>query len=217
MTIPASKSNRGGALDVQRTRAVSTRAAIMEAARELFGEAGFHATGTSEITARAEMTRGALYHHFADKEQLFEEVCRVVSAELVGQSNQSVAALSGDLWLKVTEAFRHYLGLVATSREYQRILLIDGPVVLGWTRWRKLQSEFVARGTADALRLLIGAGLMAEQPVDPMAHLIQAALNDAALDIANSRSPAKTNEAASQAFLTLLSGLRRERPHGASR
>ena len=123
---------RGGARDAQRERAAVTRAALVATARKLFAESGFHATGTNEIVARAAVTRGALYYHFADKEDLFAEVFRCVAAELVAKSNASVAGLSGDLWSKVSAAFRAYLHLVASEPEYQRILLIDGPVVLGW-------------------------------------------------------------------------------------
>jgi len=201
-------SNRGGTPEAQRQRAAVTRAALVATARTLFAEAGYHATGTTEIAARAAMTRGALYHHFADKEELFTEVFRTVAAELVGKSNASVAALSGDLWLQVSAAYRTFLNLVASDAEYQRILLIDGPVVLGWNRWRELQAEVVARGTADALGMLMDQGLVARQPPAPLANLLQAALNDAALTIANASAPAVASREMTDAFLNLLYGLR---------
>ncbi len=201
------RSNRGGAIDTQRERAAATRAALIDAARILFAEAGYHATGTPEIVARAAVTRGALYHHFADKAGLFAEVFSLVAGELVELSNSSVSA-SGDLWSKISDAFRFYLQLVASDRQYARIVLIDGPAVLGWVRWRTLQSEFVATGIADALQLLMDQGMVAPQPVRPLANLIQAALNDAALAIANSASPDDTNREVSRAFQSLLSGLR---------
>jgi len=200
--------HRGGAPAEQRERATATRAALIATARVLFAEAGYHATGTTEIVARASVTRGALYHHFADKEDLFAAVFRIVAGELVAKSNASVAGLSGDLWPQVNEAFRQYLHLVASEPEYQRILLIDGPVVLGWTRWRALQAEFVAAGAAEALRLLMGQGLVPAQPAEPLANLLQAALNDAALAIANAETPEQTSAQVTDAFLSLLHGLR---------
>lgn len=208
--MPASKlkSNRGGNLDALRERAVATRACLLAAARELFTEAGYHATGTTEIVARAALTRGALYHHFAGKEGLFEEVFRMSIAELVSRSNSAAVALSGDTWTKVAAAFSQYLGLVAANEEYQRILLIDGPAVLGWARWRELQSEFVARGTADALQMLMDQGLVTRQPAEPLAYLIQAALNDAAMSIAHAPDPAQASKEALAAFLFLLRGIR---------
>ena len=155
------------------------------------------------------MTRGALYHHFADKEALFTAVFREVAEELISRSNAAVALLDGDSWSKVRGAFSQYLQLVASNEEYQRILLIDGPAVLGWARWRELQGEFVAKGTADALRMLMRQGIVEEQPAEPLADLIQAALNDAALTIAHSLKPARAGDQAMAAFLFLLQGMRR--------
>ena len=211
MAQAQARSNRGGKPEAQRERAVATRAALLSAARDLFAQAGYHATGTPEIAARAQMTRGALYHHFAGKEELFAEVFRMVAEELVLRSNAAAASLKGDLWPQVSEAFRQYLELVAASAEYQRILLIDGPAVLGWARWREVQSEFVASGTARALEMMMDQGMLARQPAQPLANLIQAALNDAAMAIANSDRPEETSREASEAFQTLLSGLRVQR------
>lgn len=202
------RPNRGGAIATQRERANATRAALIEAARSLFGECGYHNTGTTEIVARAKVTRGALYHHFADKRDLFCAVFRTVSAEIVMSSNSAVSSLSGDLWRQVTEAFRQYLDLVATHKEYQRILLIDGPTVLGWADWRAIQSEFVAKGTAEALAMLMDQGLVASQPTEPLAHLLQAALHDAALALANSDGSTEASDPVIAAFLALLGGLK---------
>ncbi len=208
--VPARKvkSNRGGNLAALRERAVATRACLLVAARELFTEAGYHATGTTDIVVRAEVTRGALYHHFAGKEGLFEEVFRTSIAELVSRSNSAAVELSGDTWTKITAAFSQYLQLVASNEEYQRILLIDGPAVLGWTRWRELQSEFVAMGTAEALQLLMDQGIVARRPVQALAYLIQAALNDAAMAIAHAPHPAQASAEAMDAFQFLLRGIR---------
>ncbi|MDT0509927.1 helix-turn-helix domain-containing protein [Novosphingobium sp. MMS21-SN21R] len=202
------KSGRGGNLEAQRERAIATRATIVAVARALFAEVGFHAAGTIEIAAQAQVTRGALYHHFADKEDLFAAVFRLVVAELNERSRSAVASLSGDLWSQVTEAFQQYLMLVAESDEYRRILLIDGPAVLGWVRWRELQSAFVAQGTADALQMLMDQGLVERQPITPLAGMIQAALHDAALSIANAAQPVTAAEQAMCAFSFMMRGMR---------
>jgi len=202
------QTNRGGNPDAQRERAIATRLAIVTVARELFAEAGYHATGTNEIAAQAKLTRGALYHHFADKDDLFAAVFRVVSAELNARSRSAVAPLSGDLWPQVTQAFRNYLALVAQSAEYRRILLIDGPAVLTWSHWRDLQTEFVGQGTATALQMAMNKGLVPRQPALPLAYMIQAALNDAALTIAHAPPPSKLAEDAIAAFFFLLKGIR---------
>lgn len=192
-----------------RERAVATRAGIVTTARQLFAETGYHATGTTEIVARAGLTRGALYHHFADKEDLFKEVFRTIVAELVGRSNSAADLLPGDTWSKIVAAYTQYLQLVSSTEEYQRILLIDGPAVLGWANWRDLQSEFVAKGTAEALQLLMDQGVVARQSAEPLAYLIQAALNDAAMMIAHAPNPAQASQEAMAAFLFLLQGIRR--------
>jgi AcrR family transcriptional regulator len=210
-TTSGAKSNRGGTRETRRKRATSTRAALVDAARHLFARHGYHGTGTEEIVARAAVTRGALYHHFAGKEDLFAEVFRVVAAELVIRANESVAAFSGDLWAQVSQALGSYLELVAANEEYRRVLLIDGPSTLGWARWRELQSEFVASGIASALGMLMDEGSVARQPTEPLANLIQAALNDTALEMGHAMQPSDEDGAAARAFQFLLSGLRRAR------
>jgi AcrR family transcriptional regulator len=210
-TAGGGRSNRGGTRETLRERATSTRAALVDAARYLFARQGYHGTGTEEIVARAAVTRGALYHHFAGKEDLFAEVFRVVAAELVIRANESVAALSGDLWAQVSQALERYLELVAANEEYRRVLLIDGPSTLGWARWRELQSEFVASGIASALGMLMDEGSVARQPTEPLANLIQAALNDAALEMGHSDQPPGELGEAARAFQFLLSGLREAR------
>lgn len=207
MTQTRPRSNRGGAIDVQKERAIATRAALVSTARTLFGQFGYHATSTPDIVARAAVTRGALYHHFTDKADLFADVFKQVASELVERSN-AAGSSAGDLWEKVSDSFGHYLRFVASNQEYARIVLIDGPAVLGWARWRALQSEFVATGVAVALQMLMDRHFVRTQPAQPLANLIQAALNDAALAIANSGAPDDTAREVTLAFQSLLSGLR---------
>lgn len=204
-----SSSNRGGSPQSQRARAAETRDVILSVARASFADAGYHATGTTQIAARAGMTRGALYHHFADKEALFLAVFRLLAEELAEKSSAAVADMSGDLWPQVTQAFRHYLLLIAANPDYRRILLVDGPAVLGWARWRELQSEYVATRTADALQLLMDAGLVTRRPTKPLAAIIQAALHDAALSMANAPDAPDLRDAVMEAFLFVFQGIRR--------
>lgn len=194
--------------EAQRVSAEVTRASLIKVACAQFGKAGYHATGTSDLVALASVTRGALYHHFADKSALFEAVFREVAAELIRAANKRVAGLSGDTWRQFTEALPAYLRLVATSPEAQRILLIDGPVVLGWKRWREIQSEYVLGGVVEILSMLMDEGLIARRAPEPLANLIQAALDDAALSIAHAADPQAVSIEAADALLCLLEGLR---------
>lgn len=192
---------------MQKRRAAATRSALVAAGRALFSSEGYHATGTGQLVTRAGVTSGALYHHFADKEGLFEAVFLDVAADLDRRARQAVTGLDGDLLGKMKAAFRAYLGLVASCDEFQRILLIDGPAVLGWRRCRELQARFVIPDTQSSLRELMVLGQVTEGPAEQLAYLIQAALNDAALTIANASSGDDAAVDAVQAFVLLLDGL----------
>lgn len=208
MSGVARKSNRGGALGDQRVRAVATRAALISTARNLFAESGYHATGTNDLVAAAAVTRGALYHHFADKQDLFEAVFREVLGELNDAARGPVMSLSGDTWSQLVLAFRGYLRLVASSAEFQRILLIDGPAVLGWKRWRELQSEEIGAGVITTLNMLMDEGVIPSASPGPLAILIQAALNDAALSIAYAADQHAAGVELTEALMRILEGLR---------
>ena len=208
MSDAVRKSNRGGALADQRVRAVATRAGLIATARRLFADAGYHATGTNELVAATAMTRGALYHHFTDKQALFEAVFREVSSELNQAASDAVRSLSGDTWNQLVHAFRTYLQLVAASAEFQRILLIDGPAVLGWRRWRELQSEEIGAGVITTLQMLMKEGVIPQSAPGPLATLIQAALNDAALSIAYAPDQRAASAELTEALMRILKGLR---------
>ncbi len=208
MSSAARKSNRGGALADQRVRAVATRAGLIATARRFFADAGYHATGTNELVAATAMTRGALYHHFTDKQALFEAVFRELSSELNKAAGEAVRSLSGDTWNQLVRAFRAYLQLVAASAEFQRILLIDGPAVLGWKRWRELQSEEMGAGVITTLTMLMEQGVIPEAAPGPLATLIQAALNDAALSIAYAPDQRAASTELTEALMRILEGLR---------
>lgn len=179
----------------------------MTTARALFAQAGFHETGTNDLVAKAAVTRGALYHHFADKVELFEAVFRQVEGELYEAANKAAAPFSGDPWKQLIFALEAYLKLVASNTEFQRIVLIDGPVVLGWQRWRSIQTEYLLQGFVKTLEMLIERGIIAAQPTQPLASLIMAALDDASLSIAHSPDPHQTQMQLTTALLSLVAGL----------
>jgi AcrR family transcriptional regulator len=201
-------SGRGGSAIVQRTRAIQTRRSLVETATQLFGAAGFHATGTPELVAAAAVTRGALYHHFASKEGLFEAVFRNAVVELNDQARERVGYLAGDTWAQFIGALQAYLRLLSEREDLRRILLIDGPAVLGWARWHALQAERVQSGIVTALRHLRQEGRIAIADPEPLAILIQGAVNDAAMAIAHSSEPADAMIGLGNALVRLLEALR---------
>lgn len=198
---------RGGTPDTQRERAAATRSILLDAARRLFAERGYHATSVTEIVTRARVTRGALYHHFTDKEDLFLHVFRQLAEEHLRLSHSAVAPLRIGFGEKAMEAFREYLRLVASHPEYQRVLLIDGPSVLGWKRWRDLQNDRIAQGASDAFRHLMDTGPIQAADADTLARLVLAALYEAALEIAHSPDPAATFQRVGAAFSRIVASL----------
>jgi AcrR family transcriptional regulator len=196
------------ATGVRMQQAASTRAALIEAARRLFAEKGYHATGTPELAAAAGVSRGALYHHFGDKEALFEAVFGEVESDLREAAAESVRELAADPWRQLDQGVQSFLQIVAGNVEMQRILLLDGPAVLGWPRWRELGSQFTLGHVVESLERLTQAGIIEPQPLNSLAHLVIAALNEAALLIAHSDQPERTRLQVTRALRTLISGLR---------
>lgn len=193
------------------SQAAATRAALVGAARTLFVEKGYHQTGTEEIVAAAGVgTRGALYHHFADKKALFEAVFISVEEELI-------VSAAANLWDPEEGALsllrRGLLGFLDASltTHVQRILLIDGPAVLGWRRWRELESQYGLGAIKAMLQRAVDEGDLAPgQPVEVLAHVLLASADEAALFIANSREPYSARDQAVDTLTTLLAGLERQ-------
>jgi AcrR family transcriptional regulator len=188
-------------------RAEATRAAIVSAARLLFVERGYHDTSTEEIVARAGVgTRGALYHHFADKRALFVAVFEAVEQDLVEAAG---ARLADDL--SPLELLR--AGLIgfldaSLTPEVQRVLLIDGPAVLGWQEWRAIEARYGLGGIQSMLDLAIADGSLPPQPSAALAHILLAATDEAALYIVNADDPLAAREQSVTALENVLWGLR---------
>lgn len=196
----------------QRARSEATRGALVAAARTLFGQSGFAATNTTDLVVAASMTRGALYHHFADKEDLFEAVAMEVATEISESATKAVQAIDCSTWDRLLAGLRTYLELIADRPEAQRILLIDGPAVLGWERWRRIQADVVLPGTVYGLHLLMHEDQIPPCDAAIMAPLILALLNDAALAIANAPDPRAARIPITTALMRLVAGLKIRRP-----
>src|SRR5918999_3263733 len=112
----------------------ATRRGLVEAARDLFTERGYADTSTEEIVRRSRVTRGALYHHFNGKQDLFKAVLEEVNAR-VSDAIAGRALEQGDVWSGVVRGIDAFLD-ACLDPAYQRIVLLDGPAVLGWEEWR---------------------------------------------------------------------------------
>lgn len=199
-----SRSDRPGTEKLSRGEA--TKSALIAAARELFVTKGYFATGTEEIVAKANVgTRGALYHHFADKEDLFRAVFDQVQADLAAAT---IVNERDDAFELLTAALQQFLDASADNADVQQILLIDGPAVLGWDRWRSLEAEYGLGVIMAMLDAAVVQKVIPRQPTAPLAHMLLAAVDEAALYIANAPDRPQAHNQARQSLMRLLGGLR---------
>ena len=186
-------------------RAEATRTALVAAARRLFVEKGYFATATEDIVGAAGVgTRGALYHHFSDKRALFLAVFEAVEEDLLTAVGTAVTPQGALAQLRAG-----LLGFLDASLnpEVQRILLIDGPAVLGWQEWRAVEERYGLGAIQALLERAMAEGSRPAQPVDAMAHLLLASVDEAALYIANSEVPEAARDEAVVAMERLIRGL----------
>ncbi|WP_433785205.1 TetR/AcrR family transcriptional regulator [Actinomycetospora sp. CA-101289] len=191
----------------QEERSTATRDALTAAARRLWGERGFAEVGTPEIAREAGVTRGAMYHQFADKTALFLAVLEVVEQRVVDELGAAVlaagattpaAALRGalDAWLTV-----------CVDPEVRQVVLLDGPSVLGWKRFRELTQRYTLGMTEQLLAAAVEAGQLPVQPLRPLAHVLIGALDEGAMVIAEAADPDRARGEVREVLLRLLDGL----------
>lgn len=173
----------------QAERSESTRAALIAAARGLFAERGYAGVGTEEIVRAAGVTRGALYHHFAGKQELFEAVYEQIEVELSERIATGALQAGADSPLDAMRAGAEMFLQACTEPEAQRIVLLDGPSVLGWDRWREIAAEHGLGLIEASLQAAIDAGAIAAQPVRPLAHVLMGALDEAAMLVGRAEDP----------------------------
>jgi AcrR family transcriptional regulator len=170
----------------QADRSATTREALVAAARPLFAAQGFADVPTDAIVAAAGVTRGALYHQFADKTALFGAVMEAVEADIARRLADAVAAAGVS---DPVEALRHAVRTwldICVEPEIHRIALIDGPSVLGWSRWREVCQRHVFGLVQALLAHGIELGRIRAQPARPLAHVFMGAGDEAALYVAES-------------------------------
>ena len=175
----------------QRERTEVTRAALVSAGRRLFGTEGYAGVGTERIAREAGLSRGALYHQFSDKADLFAAVLDEVEAEIAHRmlsavSNEIDPADTTALLLAGANAFLD----ACAEPDIQRVVLIDGPSVLGWERWRGICLHHSVGLVAGLLADGVQRGSIPTQPVDPLTHVLVGAIDEAALYLTRADDPA---------------------------
>jgi AcrR family transcriptional regulator len=185
----------------------ATRAALVAAARELFAERGYAAVGTEEIVQRAGVTRGALYHHFSDKQDLMRAVLHDLSRELA-EASAAAALKETDQWRQILAAIDAFLD-ACTDPAIQRIVMTDAPSVLGWDEWREIDTQYGLGLVKASLANAMETGLIERQPVDPLAHLLVGALDEAAMYISRADDAGAARREMGESVERMLSGLRK--------
>jgi len=171
------KSNRR----TQAERSAATREALIAAGRMLFTERGFAEVGTQEIVRAAGVTRGALYHHFADKTELFAAVFEAVEADVINRISAAIGdAQSADPIAALRLGASTWLDACGEP-EVHRIALLDAPAVLGLMRWREIGTRYNMRLVEGLLAHAIAIGRVPQQPSEPLAHLLLGAVREGAL------------------------------------
>jgi AcrR family transcriptional regulator len=177
-------------MNVKRTRhderSEATRAALVAAARPLFADRGFAGVGTEEIVRAAGVTRGALYHQFRDKRELFAAVFEQLEGELAQLVGEAAAASGATEPLAALRVGTHAWLDACTEPEVQRIVLLDGPAVLGTERAREIGLRHSVGLVEAALQAAVDAGRLTLQPVRGLAHVLIGAVDEAALYVATS-------------------------------
>ena len=162
----------------QADRRAATRAALLGAARELFGEKGFAGAGREEIVRRAGVTRGAMYHHFESKEDLFRAVYEEVETEVMGHVGEA-AMVTADPKEELRLGALAWLQFAADPA-IARICLIDAPAVLDPVVRRQLSEQYGVGMVREVLQACMAAGQVTPRAVDPLARIVLAALLEAA-------------------------------------
>jgi AcrR family transcriptional regulator len=191
-----------------------TRQALVDAARTLFTEQGYAATGTEEIVAAARVTRGALYHHFHDKSDLFhavmEQIAREVAEHLIDAELSRPADPShppADAWDEVRDGLGAFLDLCVVTDDFQRIVLVEGPAVLGHEAWDELVARHGSNLLGEWLSRALKQGRIAPVPIQPLTRLLVAMISESSLYIARADDRSVARDAMGAVLDRLLDGL----------
>jgi AcrR family transcriptional regulator len=218
MKVKGEKAKRGGSTApdrpapgrprsrTQAERSDATRAALLRTARELFAERGYAGVGTEEIVRRSGVTRGALYHHFRGKADLFRVVFEQLEAELA-ERFAGEALARPDPWEGLHAGAEMFLD-VCLEPEVQRIALLDAPSVLGWEEWREIEARYSLGLISAGLQAAMDAGAVERQPLEPLAHVILGALMETGLFVARAEDVPAARAQGGDVLRRLLDSLR---------
>lgn len=191
----------------QAQRAADTREALVAAARPLFAEHGFSEVALETIVRAAGVTRGALYHHFADKTELFAAVFESVEGEVAARMGEAIAAGNATDPVEVMRQGAGFWLDACADPEVQRIVLVDAPAVLGWTRWTEIGNRYNIGLVRALLADAVETGRIPPQPVEAMALTMLGAMREATLYVARAEDHDKARVEAGDVMNRLIRAL----------
>lgn len=179
---------------------------LVEIARVHFTEFGYANAALESIVQEAELTRGAVYHHFRNKKALFCFVLEEVQKE-VAEKVEEAASKTDDLWQQLFEGCQAFI-MAAIEPRNKRIMLLDGPAILGWEAWREMDNNHSMRLLRGQLGIMQDQGCMRSISLDVMTHFISGGLNELALWLANEASESNALEEISRLLHIFFDGFK---------
>jgi AcrR family transcriptional regulator len=186
----------------------STKRALVDVAEELFTENGYAATSLDTVVAGAEVTKGALYHHFSGKQALFEAVFERVEDD-AARAIQKALKGHRDPWEKAVAGLRAFLGVVQEAR-YRRIVIQEGPSVLGYERYREQEERSTFANVLEIVRSVLSAGewQLDEDLQQTFARIFFGAMSSAGESVSSAPDPIRAAANVETAISFILEGFR---------
>jgi len=180
---------------------------LINTAKHHFTEKGYADVSLEDIAQEAKLTRGAVYHHFKNKKGLFLAVFEDIQKE-IGDQVERKAMKSDDLWEQLLNGCRAFLD-TASQPNHKRILLIDGPAVLGWDTFRLMDRKYSMNSLSELLTEMQKQKLIEASSIDALTHTLSGAINEAVLWIAEKNDREKSINEVMTVLTALMGGVRK--------
>lgn len=165
---------------------IETRTRLIQIARTEFSRKGFAQTALEDVVKKGGLTRGALYHQFKGKKELFEAVFEKAQSDLVERINKT-GHNELDIFAEFKVATFAFIDFVSED-DFRQIILIDGPSVLGWARWREIDAEYSFKQLRQGIDALLAEKVFKDFDADALSTLLSGSLNEAAITLANAKN-----------------------------
>ena len=187
----------------------ATHEALIDAATTLFVERGFSGTALADVAAAAQVTRGAVYHHFTDKRALFEAVLERLELEVMARVRER-ASTGTDPWDAAMRGLTAFLDH-CSDPVYGRLCWQEGPIALGWKRWRECEMEYGYGLTEEFVSFLINSGYLVPAPLTTATRLVFAMIGETGLALSEVNDPVEKQRVRGEyeaTIVRILEGLR---------